>query len=502
MYCLGNKAIWYDEACSIAAALKNPGYIFGPPHTLSYKTLYFLLLKLWINAFGLSEFALRSLSVIFSVSSIYLIFRLANLLFCRRVAVMSSFLLSISAFHIFHAQQVRYQSLMVTLVLASYIFLVKFLSHPGMKYILLTSLFNFLILNTHPYGILIIIAQALFVLIYFKTITKPLAFKWIIFQAAGACAYLILFLLPSLYYLNDRTWWMPRANPVLLREFFFTLMFGGHRFGLDDYDTSLDLLVIPQMLAFIFLTILLSVIINFSRKTDNSVSKAKPGSYCVLFSWLFLPLAIAYTVSCFKPLFAIKHLIYLLPPFLILSAKGYTAVKNHILKVSLLIIAIMISAFRLPLFYSRDYNINWRQPATYIFHNLKPRESIIICTRMEIIPFMYYFDYGNKDRLKALDIYGQWSKGTWETVIKYNNAVMVGIAERRSAKPSNPFEDFTNKFAENKFSWHDNNVWVATSRWGWGDNFPLIERKLSDTHIKVFEESFGGVRVAYWRKRS
>ena len=372
IYCLGNKPIWYDEACSVAAALKNLSYIFGPPYTLCYKTLYFLFLKLWINAFGQTEFAARFLSVIFSVSSIYLIYRLAKLLFCRKVAIMSSFLLSISVFHIFHAQQVRYHSLMVALVIASYFFLVKFFSQPGMKYMLLTSLFNFLILNTHPYGFLVIIAQAMFVLIYSKTITRALAFKWTMLQAIGAALYLILFFLPSAYYLNDRTWWMPKSNFFLLREFFFTLMLGGHRYGLDDYNLPSALLVVPQILSFIFFSISMIVAINFPKETNNAESKARLLKYALLFSWLFVPLTIAYAVSYFKPSFAIKNLIYLLPPFLILSAKGYSDIKSRELKISLLVVAIMISAFRLPLLYNRDDNVGWRRPAKHIFHNLNP----------------------------------------------------------------------------------------------------------------------------------
>jgi hypothetical protein len=78
---------------------------------------------------------------------------------------------------------------------------------------------------------------------------------------------------------------------------------------------------------------------------------------------------------------------------------------------------------------------------------------------------------------------------------------MVGIEDRRSVTITlNPFEDFQNKFNDDKFSWRDKNLWVAASKWGRVGNFPLIENKLSKTHIKVLEKKFPGVMVAYWRK--
>jgi len=114
---------------------------------------------------------------------------------------------------------------------------------------------------------------------------------------------------------------------------------------------------------------------------------------------------------------------------------------------------------------------------------------------------MYYFSHGNKERLKALDIYGQWSNGTWENVIKYNDNVVVMIDENKPTRPLDPYEDFKNKFAENKFSWHDRSIWIAMSKWGEVGNFLLIERMLSKTHIKILEKHFQYVRIAYWQKR-
>jgi hypothetical protein len=321
------------------------------------------------------------------------------------------------------------------------------------------------------------------------------------FQVIGVALYLILFLLPSVYYLSEKTWWMPKSNFFLLREFFFTLMFGTHRYGLSEYNISIEGLVVPKILSLIFFGTSFTAAINFSKKADNTKSELEQRSYVTLSWWLFLPLAIAYVVSYLKPLFAIKHLIYLLPPFLILSANGYNIIQSRVSKIFLLAAAIMTSAFSLPLLYRGDNKVQWRGPARYIYHNLKFGESVVICSSKETIPFMYYFDYGNKDRLKAWDIYGQWSKGTWEKVIKYNDAVIVMIDEkRRVTRNSNPFEDFQNKFAGNKFSWRDTNIWVAASVWGREGNFPLIENKLSKTHIKVLEKRFSGVSVAYWKK--
>lgn len=498
---LARKPLWYDEACSVASAQKPLSYFFGPPHTLDYKPVYLLLLKLWIKLFGMTEFPIRLFSVIFSVLSVYLVYKLAKMLYNRNVAILSAFLLSISTFHIFHAQQTKHYSLMVAFVITSYLFFIKFCFKPNTKYLLFNVILNFLLLSTHPYGILPIITQYVSICIYNRLVGKSFLFRWIGLQTTGIIFYALLFFMPSASSAYDKIWWVQKPNPSLLGESFLTLMFGGPRYGLDDYRLPVRFMVLPLFFSVLFFGVVLSSALSCLRKTDQDLSRDKIFSFIILLCWLFLPLIIAYAHSYLKPVFLTKHFIYLLPPFLILAAKGLNNIKSRALKAILLVITALSSSLSLFFMYNSDYNIHWRSAAEYIRGNIKAQETIIICSGKEIIPFIYYFDYNNKDNLKMFDLYGQRSKGKWENVIEYKNIIIVGVPEYRpKIDPDNPYKDFHDKFMENKFSWGSRNLWLVSSRWGRMGNFPLIETELSHTHLKFFEKKIKGIKISYWKK--
>lgn len=501
LYNLAGKPLWYDEACSVANAQKSLGYFFGAPYTFNYKMLYFLFLKGWIKIFGQWEYSMRALSVIFGLLAIYMIYKLALLLYNHNVGLWSAFFLSLSAFHVYHSQQVRQFTLYGTLTIISFYFFFKLLLGQKNKYILLNAIANFLLLCTHPYGILIVILQYGLWFIFARRTPKVFGMRWIFFQSISVIFYLIFFLIPSLYYLQEKVWWIPKPKLALLVETFFTFVFGGPRYGLEDYAMPVSLLVVPAVFSIAYFYFFSCGVRGiFSQYRIKSKKNKEILSGTILLSWFFSPLVIAYVFSYVKPVFLIKHLIYVLPAFIIIVARGIEFVKKRYLKKCLIVAVLLCSLFSLHTLYHNDYNINWRRPAEYIYKNSKSDEAIAICTSKEVVPFIYYFDYESKDKLRMLDIYGNWTKEGWEEVFKYNNAIIVGIQQRKPDEPLNPFKDFRNKYAENKFFWRDKNIWLAVSKWGEADSFSEIERKLYENHSKIMVKEFDGVTVSYWKK--
>lgn len=501
IYNLTGKPLWYDEACSVAYAQKPLQYFFGHPQTFNYKTLYFLILKQWIAMFGTGEYAIRLLSVLFGVFSIYVIYKLAHKLYNHRVAIWSAFLLSISTFHIYHCQQTRQYSLVVMLSLMSFYLFVSLFSKQRVLYAFLNGIVNFLLLNTHPYTILIIGVQCFLLFVFYKRISKIIFLKWLVIQSVGVVLYFLGFLLPSLYYLQEKVWWIHRPKISILAEAFLTFMFGGPRYGLDDYKTPLHLLPLFSVFSIPFLCLFLNGIGAFSiKKTKGPPVKINIFTNAILLFWFFAPLIVAYLVSYLKALFLIKHLIYLLPPFLILIAKGIESIERTPWRICLVSLVILSSPPSLYTLYNYDDNIDWRRPAEYIHSELKSNETIIICSSKEVVPFLYHFAYRNKDGLKKIDIYGQWSNRKWEEIFKYDNINLVGIRQSTPGKPADPFEDFEQKYAENKFFWRDQNLWMAVSRWGKSENFSMVEKMLGKTHLNTIEKMFDGVTVYYWKK--
>lgn len=130
-----NQSLWLDEAISANVA-KNYSYSdiitkFSPSDF--HPPLFYLTLKAWTSVFAYSEIALRLPSVIFSLITIYLVFRFFGF--------GPSLLLAFNPLYLYYSQEARMYSLVTLLVFCAYL---AFKS----KKILLYYLFTFLSLST------------------------------------------------------------------------------------------------------------------------------------------------------------------------------------------------------------------------------------------------------------------------------------------------------------------------------------------------------------------
>ncbi len=177
-YAIGSESLWLDEGFSVLAArrplLDVIKYVFRldlhPP-------LYYVLLHFWIVRFGDSEIVMRTLSAIFGILSIPLVYRLGRDLMDRKTAVLAAFLTAISVYHIYFAQEVRGYSLFAFMALLSMIFWIRLLSRPGFASIFGYVICTALVLYSHPYGVFHVACQnVMFVILWF--LARPLRIGW------------------------------------------------------------------------------------------------------------------------------------------------------------------------------------------------------------------------------------------------------------------------------------------------------------------------------------
>jgi uncharacterized membrane protein len=97
--------------------------------------LYFLMARVWMQQFGSSLTASRSLPALISLLSLPLMYKLAMELFASPVAaVWATALLALSPFDILFAQTARQYSLLTVAVIASHFFLLRALRLPTVKH--------------------------------------------------------------------------------------------------------------------------------------------------------------------------------------------------------------------------------------------------------------------------------------------------------------------------------------------------------------------------------
>lgn len=114
VYRLGAQAIWWDESLSVYRATHDISTILANTiliqnvvtHDLQ-PPLYFFILHFLVGVFGLSEYALRYLSVIANVATVPLLYALARRWFSPSVGVLAALLAALSPFYIWYAQEAR-----------------------------------------------------------------------------------------------------------------------------------------------------------------------------------------------------------------------------------------------------------------------------------------------------------------------------------------------------------------------------------------------------------
>lgn len=100
------RSFWYDEALSSLIAGMNVSQILANAAATDHPPGYYLLLHFWL-ALGRSEFAIRSLSAIFSWGAIPLLYGLARRLFDKPTAAIAALAMAVLPFQIYFAQETR-----------------------------------------------------------------------------------------------------------------------------------------------------------------------------------------------------------------------------------------------------------------------------------------------------------------------------------------------------------------------------------------------------------
>jgi uncharacterized membrane protein len=188
IYTLGAENIWYDEASGIHLASGSiKDIIKYTGITQNHPPLYFMLLHLWMRLFGDSEVAVRSLSALFGIASVPLMFYAGRLLFNRKTGLFASFLSSVSVFYIYYSQEARSYSLLLFLSLLSYLFFLKILKGRSKGYIVGYTAATVLLGYTHLFGLLLLPSQWLFMVLYrekYRQCIKQFAFATLLVSVA------------------------------------------------------------------------------------------------------------------------------------------------------------------------------------------------------------------------------------------------------------------------------------------------------------------------------
>ena len=120
-----SRGLWQDEAAQISQMTGTVLDTIKSQIGGTHPPLFHVLMHFWIQAFGTSEAALRSFSVLVGVASIPLAYWAGTTLYNRRVGLLAAGILAFSPYHIWYSQEARMYTLMTFFGLLSLTCFVK-----------------------------------------------------------------------------------------------------------------------------------------------------------------------------------------------------------------------------------------------------------------------------------------------------------------------------------------------------------------------------------------
>ena len=275
--------------------------------------LYFLMARVWMQEFGSSLTASRTLPAILSLLSLPLMYALAQELFASNLtSLLATAILALSPFDILFAQTARQYSLLTAIVIGSSLLLLRAVRLQSWSNWVLYALSIALGFYTHPFFSLTLIGHGIFVISYCLFVTpKKVRGHVINSQFFLAVTAALILYIPWIYVLGSNlqrasatTDWT-RVSPgwlylVKLWTLSFTALFFDLDFGFDNILTYLAR--VP------FLVLIIAAIYQLFQRANRSTWLFVSTSIFVPFLILALPDLIIggkrsavsrYLISCF-----------------------------------------------------------------------------------------------------------------------------------------------------------------------------------------------------------
>ena len=501
VYQLGTQSMCYDESSSVWIAKMSflsqvvqatRSFELSPP-------LYFIILHYWIALFGTSEVALRSLSVLFGVLAIPVIYVLGRRLFNEEVGLLAALILALSSFNIWYSQEARMYSLMVLLALVSMYFFWRFLQQTTLAVSAGYVLSTVLLLYTHYYGAFVVITQNIYI-VTLMVLSKQRTYKlrhWVGLQAIVLALFAPWMVVLSRQSLAGAgplqnlqyTAWIPQPTAYTLGltyQIYCSAAQLAAESGIAVYGT---VVLLAAVLSALFLG--LSVFSLFAyQKVRGAMDWKAPLKSLESYSWevriqdltpvYFLAVwllainLIPFVISLVStPIYYFRYTIAASVALYLLVGKGIANINYKPTKLAVIGVVAALSVTSLPSYYFGVAAVQSREATSLIDANAKSGDVVLIYPHWENLTFNYY-----------------------------NNRTDVAVKQidYRNGPVNNP--EATTEALQSDVNGHDR-VWFYDAT-GYGT--PIIENFtlnfLNESYAKIYVNSYYGYSVYLYEKRA
>lgn len=372
-YQLDSESLWNDEAFSIrdATNIRTKFKISRP--------LYFLILHVWMQL-GTNEFWMRSLSVLFALASVGLIYVLGTRLDSKVTGVTAALLLTLSPLFINHAQEIRMYTLGTCLALAGTLALTQALQEHKVAPVFAWAIARWLMFLTAPLNIAMIFADFLLVGWHFRRHRKLLMMFGISALFLGA-ACLPTFLITAKGSGDVlQTWALYQPRPGLK-----SLPGMLTRFTIWSVKPPFDIPWLGPLINIYTLVLVGVVVFLIATKPWKS-------SIGWVIVWWFIPQSAVFVVSYLtSSLWIERYLLFTAPYALVMLAAGFTRIWKWKWSVALGIVILysIVVGGGLSRYYADTHRSDWRGVVQTLSQQAQAGDQIAVHANPTV--FKYYY---------------------------------------------------------------------------------------------------------------
>jgi uncharacterized membrane protein len=392
-------------------------------------------MHLWVNIFGVSEITLRFPSLIFSVLSIFFIFKLAKELYDEEVGLISALLLSVSPYSINYAHEAKMYSMLWLLGVLSFYYFYKFTKDSTHEDLFLYIFFTTISIYTHYAGFLFIVVQNIYYFIFFE---KKQSKNWLFGQFVMLLLYLpwINFFVVNALQRTGIKWIPPTKNYLkrIVSIFSDTMGAGLSKKGFIKYSFH----CLHGLNGFL----MISALVSLRYKRDNAGIFHFTKKEILILAWIFVPLLIYLIIDIFiYPILVTRYIGFIHIPLIILISRG---ASRYSLKVKWFLLGSLLLITFLGLLYPYyQYNLkvarqDWRGLFDLI-HQKAERNGLVLSVISELKDFnkgARYYNYGKELGLtKKEEIDQKWIDENYESIF----VIYIGFFEPKMKEPHGYF---------------------------------------------------------------
>lgn len=294
-----NTSLWGDESFTAVAVKENFFRMLQIVAKDTAPPLYYLCLFVWTRIFGHSEIAIRSLSLLLYLATVFIVYLIGQKIKDKKTGLLAALLVLTNPFLFPFAFEGRMYAILVFTVTLSFYF---FISHNNLGYVLASAA----AIYSHHYAILALIFQFFWRLKETKNLKKNW-FKFLKpFLAIG------LLYLPWLYPLykqltmvSGQGFWLGKPKPKDLINLLINYLRGNIVFEWQKYWPLLAGLILGL------------------KKWTIAVKKN-----LILLGWILTPIILAFLFSLGKTsIFYDRYLIFTIPGLMLLLAVGWRKIS-------------------------------------------------------------------------------------------------------------------------------------------------------------------------------